>query len=62
MAIFDRSSYGRVLVERMEGFTTEAEWRRAYGEITHFREHLVTDPFCSNSQPSHKVRPPAHRN
>ena len=42
MAIFDRSWYGRVLVERVEGFATDAEWRRAYGEITHFEEHLVT--------------------
>jgi polyphosphate kinase 2 (PPK2 family) len=31
--IFDRSWYGRVLVERVEGFASEAEWRRAYGEI-----------------------------
>jgi polyphosphate:AMP phosphotransferase len=42
MTIFDRSWYGRVLVERVEGFATEAEWRRAYGEITSFEEHLVT--------------------
>jgi len=41
IAIFDRSWYGRVLVERVEGFATDAEWRRAYGEITHFEEHLV---------------------
>jgi polyphosphate kinase 2 (PPK2 family) len=33
MAVFDRSWYGRVLVERVEGFATEAEWRRGYGEI-----------------------------
>lgn len=31
--IFDRSWYGRVLVERVEGFASQAEWRRAYGEI-----------------------------
>ena len=42
MTIFDRSWYGRVLVERVEGFATEAEWRRAYAEITSFEEHLVT--------------------
>jgi len=42
MTIFDRSWYGRVLVERVEGFATEDEWRRAYGEITSFEEHLVT--------------------
>jgi polyphosphate:AMP phosphotransferase len=42
MTIFDRSWYGRVLVERVEGFATDAEWRRAYAEITSFEEHLVT--------------------
>lgn len=41
MAIFDRSWYGRVLVERVEGFCTEAEWRRAYQEIRDFEEQLV---------------------
>jgi polyphosphate kinase 2 (PPK2 family) len=34
--IFDRSWYGRVLVERVEGFATEKEWRRAYDEINEF--------------------------
>lgn len=38
--IFDRSWYGRVLVERVEGFCTEAEWRRAYGEINAFEKTL----------------------
>ena len=42
MTIFDRSWYGRVLVERVEGLATEAEWRRAYVEIASFEEHLVT--------------------
>jgi polyphosphate kinase 2 (PPK2 family) len=41
VTIFDRSWYGRVLVERVEGFATEAEWMRAYGEINHFEEQLV---------------------
>ncbi|MBI5948932.1 MAG: polyphosphate:AMP phosphotransferase [Chloroflexi bacterium] len=41
-AIFDRSWYGRVLVERVEGFATEAEWRRAYDEINDFEENLVS--------------------
>ena len=36
IAIFDRSWYGRVLVERVEGFAKEAEWRRAYKEINSF--------------------------
>ena len=35
-AVFDRSWYGRVLVERVEGYATEAEWRRAYDEINEF--------------------------
>jgi AMP-polyphosphate phosphotransferase len=39
--IFDRSWYGRVLVERLEGFATEEEWRRAYAEINDFEELLV---------------------
>jgi len=41
IAIFDRSWYGRVLVERVEGFASEAEWRRAYGEINDFEGQLV---------------------
>jgi len=41
IAIFDRSWYGRVMVERIEGFATEAEWRRAYREINHFERQLV---------------------
>jgi AMP-polyphosphate phosphotransferase len=41
ITVFDRSWYGRVLVERVEGYATEEEYRRAYGEITHFEEQLV---------------------
>ena len=41
MLIFDRSWYGRVLVERVEGYATEAEWRRAYAEINDFESSLV---------------------
>jgi polyphosphate:AMP phosphotransferase len=41
LTIFDRSWYGRLLVERVEGFATEAEYTRAYGEIDHFEEQLV---------------------
>ncbi|EIC20222.1 polyphosphate:AMP phosphotransferase [Thiorhodovibrio frisius] len=41
MIIYDRSWYGRVLVERVEGFASEAEWRRAYSEINDFEEQLV---------------------
>lgn len=39
--IFDRSWYGRVLVERVEKFCTEPEWRRAYREINEFERQLV---------------------
>ncbi len=39
-AIFDRSWYGRVLVERVEGFCAEQDWMRAYGEINDFEEQL----------------------
>jgi len=41
MTIFDRSWYGRVLVERIEGFASEEEWRRAYAEINEFEEMLT---------------------
>ncbi len=41
MAIFDRSWYGRVLVERVEGFCSEKEWRRGYEEINAMEKTLV---------------------
>jgi polyphosphate kinase 2 (PPK2 family) len=41
LTIFDRSWYGRVLVERIEGFATEEEWRRSYAEINTFEEQLT---------------------
>jgi polyphosphate kinase 2 (PPK2 family) len=41
MAIFDRSWYGRVLVERVEGFARPDEWQRAYAEINEFEQQLV---------------------
>lgn len=40
IAIFDRSWYGRVLVERIEGFAKPHEWKRAYDEINHFERDL----------------------
>jgi polyphosphate kinase 2 (PPK2 family) len=43
IAIFDRSWYGRVLVERVEGFATPVEVRRAYREINEFERLLVED-------------------
>jgi polyphosphate kinase 2 (PPK2 family) len=41
IAIFDRSWYGRVMVERIEGFCSEADWKRAYREINYFERQLV---------------------
>lgn len=41
IAIFDRSWYGRVMVERIEGFCSEEDWKRAYREINHFERQLV---------------------
>ncbi|MVB10370.1 Polyphosphate:AMP phosphotransferase [Caprobacter fermentans] len=41
IAIFDRTWYGRVLVERVENFCTEAEWSRAYREINEFERELA---------------------
>ena len=43
MAVLDRSWYGRVLVERVEGFATEAEWQRAYQEIDDYERALCDD-------------------
>lgn len=43
LAIFDRSWYGRVLVERIEGFATEQAWQRAYQEINEFERLLIDD-------------------
>jgi polyphosphate kinase 2 (PPK2 family) len=41
ITIFDRSWYGRVLVERVEGFCTSTEWQRAYSEINEFEQQLA---------------------
>ncbi len=41
IGIYDRSWYGRVLVERVEGYCSEAEWKRAYREINEMEQHLV---------------------
>lgn len=43
MCVFDRSWYGRVLVERVEGFATEKEWRRGYEAIRRFEQGLVLE-------------------
>src|SRR5438045_9534099 len=45
IAVFDRTWYGRVLVERMEKFASKAEWRRAYDEINQF-EKLLSEDGC----------------
>jgi polyphosphate kinase 2 (PPK2 family) len=42
LGIFDRSYYGRVLVERVEGFCSEEEWQRAYREINEFEAHQAS--------------------
>ena len=42
LTIFDRSYYGRVLVERVEGFCNEEEWRRAFREINDFESHQTS--------------------
>ncbi|TXH87686.1 MAG: polyphosphate:AMP phosphotransferase [Rhodoferax sp.] len=41
IAIFDRTWYGRVLVERVEGFCSQADWQRAYTEINDFEHELI---------------------
>lgn len=46
--IFDRSWYGRVLVERVEGFAPEADWNRAYHEINDFEEQLTEHGIIVN--------------
>ena len=43
MALFDRSWYGRVLVERVEGYATKQQWKRAYEEIVQFERNLVLE-------------------
>jgi polyphosphate kinase 2 (PPK2 family) len=45
MAIFDRSWYGRVLVERVEGLTSERDWRKAYRDIVDFEQTLSDDGY-----------------
>ena len=42
IAIFDRTWYGRVMVERLEGFCSENDWQRAYNEINEFEKELTS--------------------
>jgi len=43
IAIFDRTWYGRVMVERIEGFCSQEEWKRAYQEINEMEAHMAND-------------------
>ncbi len=59
--IFDRSWYGRVLVERVEGFAPAADWGRAYGEITDFEEQMaghgiIVNKFWVHISPQEQLR------
>jgi polyphosphate kinase 2 (PPK2 family) len=45
MAIFDRSWYGRVLVERVEGLTPKREWQKAYRDIVDFEQTITDDGY-----------------
>jgi polyphosphate:AMP phosphotransferase len=61
MTIFDRSWYGRVLVERVEGFARPDEWNRAYHEINEFEEELVehgvvVNKFWLHISPAEQLR------
>ena len=67
MAVLDRTWYGRVLVERVEGFATEDQWRRAYREIDDFERMLADDGmiivkfFLHNSDDEQRKRFEARR-
>lgn len=61
LTIFDRSHYGRVLVERVEGFAQPEEWRRAYAEINAFeaqldREGVIIVKFWLQISPEEQLR------
>ncbi len=53
ISVFDRSWYGRVLVERVEGLAKPAEWKRAFGEINDFEEMFART--STNAAPWHVV-------
>jgi polyphosphate kinase 2 (PPK2 family) len=46
-AVLDRSWYGRVLVERVEGYATDEQWSRAYDEIAEFERRSPPRAWCS---------------
>jgi polyphosphate kinase 2 (PPK2 family) len=61
LGIFDRSYYGRVLVERLEGFCSEEEWRRAFREINEFEAQqawfgMVIVKFWLHVSPEEQLR------
>jgi polyphosphate kinase 2 (PPK2 family) len=61
MAVLDRSWYGRVLVERVEGFAAEEQWSRAYGEIVEFermlaREGMILIKFWLHISPEEQLK------
>jgi polyphosphate kinase 2 (PPK2 family) len=61
MAFFDRSWYGRVLVERVEGYATRQQWMRAYDEIVQFERNLVLEgliivKFWLQTSPDEQLR------
>ncbi len=66
VTIYDRSWYGRVLVERLEGFCHEAEWRRGYAELNDFEaqltEHgIIVLKFWLQLSPAEQLRRFRHR-
>jgi polyphosphate:AMP phosphotransferase len=66
ITIFDRSWYGRVLVERIEGFCRPAEWRRAFAEINAFEQQLaefgsIVQKFYLNISPDEQLKRFEHR-
>ncbi len=66
VTIYDRSWYGRVLVERLEGFCTNAEWRRAYAELNDFEAQLtghgiIVLKFWLHLSPEEQLRRFRHR-
>ncbi len=61
MSVFDRSWYGRVLVERVEGFATKEQWQRAYNEIVEFErtlthEGMIMVKFWMHVSPEEQLR------
>ena len=61
IVVFDRSWYGRVLVERVEGLAHKREWRRAYDEINEFERMMIADgmriaKFFLHITPAEQVR------